>query len=142
MENGSGKLTVSLDGRFGESEGSEWEERSTFVGTSRGGDIRPNIVSRVASSGLGEGGVMGTFRESLSSPGGVRMVKSIGKGRGETATGARPGLDEVEQTGVTPSGFGKVGVDTLSCWSGTRLSTIAKGADECEALGNAVNEGE
>ncbi|KAH9010695.1 hypothetical protein EDB85DRAFT_2233205 [Lactarius pseudohatsudake] len=46
-------------------------EMSSSGGTSREGDIGPNIVT---SSGLGEGGVMRPFGESLSRPGGVTMV--------------------------------------------------------------------
>ncbi|KAH8976533.1 hypothetical protein EDB86DRAFT_2840227 [Lactarius hatsudake] len=95
-------ISMSLGGRCGDSEGGGWGKMITSGGTTRGGDIGPNVVSCVASSGLSEGGVMRLFGESLSrhcegdvmellgddlsSPGGVVGVESIGEGQGEIVT--------------------------------------------------------
>ncbi|KAH8977085.1 hypothetical protein EDB86DRAFT_3250392 [Lactarius hatsudake] len=77
-------IGVSLGGRSGESKGGGWDEmgRSSKASSlaSSGGDIGPAVMSHVASSRLGEGGVMGPFGESLSSPGGVRMGEVIDEG--------------------------------------------------------------
>ncbi|KAH9172088.1 hypothetical protein EDB89DRAFT_1906371 [Lactarius sanguifluus] len=135
------KVNTKLKRARPEQDSGSGGENDVSSGASRGGEIEPTSMSRVASSGLGKGGVMGKLGECLSSPGGIRMVKSISNGRGMLATGVRLGPDEVKQTGMTLSGLGEGGAmrpfgESLGSPGGVRtVESIGEGGRSGELSG-------